>query len=54
MKRQLSWRFNNEERFSDYIEKYQLDRISKIIGKSFVKNSSEREKKPILMIMMER
>lgn len=45
MKRQLSWRFNNEERFSDYIEKYQLDRISKIIGKSFVENSSEREKK---------
>lgn len=45
MKRQLSWRFNNEERFSDYIEKYQLDNISEIIGKSFIKSTSVREKK---------
>ncbi|MBQ7934111.1 MAG: hypothetical protein IJ327_04925 [Lachnospiraceae bacterium] len=45
MKRQLSWRFNNEERFSDYIEKYQLDRISAIVGKTFLNNTSIREKK---------
>ncbi len=45
MKRQLSWRFNNEERFSDYIEKYQLDNISNIVGKRFIIGSSEREKK---------
>lgn len=45
MKRQLSWRFHNEERFSDYIEKFQLDKISKIIGKTFLKSTSIREKK---------
>lgn len=45
MKRQLSWRFHNEERFSDYIEKYQLDNISRIVGKTFLKTTSEREKK---------
>ena len=45
MKRQLSWRFKNEERFSDYVEKFQLDKISEIIGKGFIEGSSEREKK---------
>lgn len=45
MKRQLSWRFKNEEKFSDYVEKFQLDKISEIIGKGFIEGSSEREKK---------
>lgn len=45
MRKQLSWKFNNEESFSDYIKEYQLDRISTIIGKTFIRSTCEREKK---------